>query len=384
MTTDVQNAYSATSLLTIPNVRVRLRFAAVPIVLSDNGTESGMCGFHWNVQERERAKLMSTLERRDWRAIRTTLLNLDFNNLDSVCEWLGSVGYVAQAILKIPNSIAFTPGDVERMTAGNLGWRPEFVTTAIQQLLERHRDVFRWLMRLNERQFREAIKVAQEYRMAHYQTAQAKADAVLSENPRTLRLKDPSVAFLKELGEPNVDASVLGLALRGTGEAEQIAAHLYWDAEGFPTVAAHCNSPLEALCLSVHIDQHFSKRRAVQCPCGRWRDEIRGRDRFCSDRCRNFYTTRDRRKKINLVKNAAQDWEALPAHKKANQDRIKWIVRQVSKETEGEYSLEPSWVRKVLGSSVSKSQRAGAHNKQVPRAKAVTGKGRAAERAEKE
>lgn len=83
-----------------------------------------------------------------------------------------------------------------------------------------------------------------------------------------------------------------------------------------------------------------------------------------------------------MVKQAAQDWEALPAHKKANRDRAEWIVRQVSKGTEDEYNLEPSWVQKVLSPSGSRNQGALAQYKQVPTAKVATGKGRAAKRAE--
>ncbi len=384
MQTHVQNAYSEKALLAFPNVRVRLRSAALPIVLSEDGTENGLLGFHWKVQERERTKLMSVLERRDWRSIRTTLLNLDFNNLDSVCEWLGSAGYVAQAILEIPNSIAFTPGDVKRMASGNLGWWPEFVTSGIRDRLEKYRDAFRWMMQRNERQFRKDIKAAHEYRTAHYETAQATANAILSDNPRTLRLRDPAKAFLEDLRAPNLDANVLGLALRGTGVSEGLPVHLYWDSKGFPAIAARCGSPLEALCISIHIDRNFSQRQAVKCvQCGKWFDPIRGRDRFCSARCRNFFLTTERRKKISLVKQAAQDWTVLPTHKKANRDRAEWIVAQVSKQTAGEYALEPSWVRKVLGTSASKSHRAGEQYNPAPIAKAVTMGGRVAKRAER-
>lgn len=376
MPTHVQRAYSETSLLTIPNVRVRLRVAVLPKVLSEKGIESEMLGFAWNVQKTVRVKLMTGLERRDWRAIRANLLNLDFNNLDSVCEWLSLAGYVAQASLESPPEIlTFTTADMDRMTEVNRGWRPELVTPAIRQRFEKYRDVFRWMMQLEERQFHEAIRAAREFREEQQETDQTVVKGILFER-KTPRLKDPAVTFLKELRAPNLDASVLGLALRGTSESERLAAHLDWDDEGFPTVVAYANSPLESLCVSIHID-HFSLRRTVQCPCGKWFDQIRGRDRFCSDRHRNFYGTRDRRKKVSLVKQAAQGWSALPAHKKATWDRAEWIVARVSKQSAGEYALERSWVRKVLGSSVSKNQRTSARHKKMPTAKAVTRKGRA-------
>ncbi len=385
MHTHVQQAYSETSLLAFPNVRVHIRVEPWPTVISEDGHKEGFPRmFPRDIGSIERAKLDAILIR-NWREIRTNLLNLDMDRPDSLCSWLGSAGYVPEAMLECPNALYYTPGDVERMAASNLGWRPKFVTDGIRRWLKMHRDVFAWLRRLNENQFREAIKAAHEYRTAQYETDQTRVNAILSEKPRTLLLKDPAKTFLETLGAPNLDASVLGLALRGTSESERLAAYLYWDKEGFPTVTARCDSPIEALCLSIHIDQNFSQRRAVNCArCGKWLDQIRGRDRFCSKECRNFYTTAERRKKIGLVKRAAQDWTTLPAQKKANRDRAEWIVSQVNKQTADEYALEVSWVRKMLGSSELKSQRTRAQNKPVPGAKTVTRRGRAAKRAERE
>lgn len=370
MRTHVQRAYRETSLLTFPNVRVHIRCEPRPTVISESGFNEGytrafLRSLPPDVVNVVRA-LVNTLSVRNWRAIRTNLLNLDVSNPNAVCAWLGAAGYAPQATLESSSNVYFTPGDVERMAAGNLGWRPEFVTAAIRQMLERYRDVFKWMMQVREDQFRECITAAQEFRQAYYETEQAKADAILSDKPRALHLKDPAKTFLEELGEPNLDADILGLALRGTSESEQLAAHLYWDAEGLPTVAAYAESPLMALCLSIHIDQHFSKRRPVQCPCGKWLDQIRGRDRFCSARCRNFYVTTDRRKRIGLIKEAAQDWTTLPPHKKSNRDRAEWIVSQVNKQSAGKYALEVPWVRKVLGDSLSKS-RATQHKQVVQR-----------------
>jgi hypothetical protein len=347
MHTHVQHSFTESSLLTIPNVRVFVRVELWPTVLSEGGKEDGSRASESLIPAAEQTKLRS-LGTPNWRAIRTGLLNLDFDDAASICEWLGSAGYVPRALLEIPNAVYFTARDVERMVGGNLGWRPEFVTAEIRRSLSNVRDVFAWMMRLNERQFREAIKAAKEYLVEQTETDKTRREIILLEN-KTPRLKEPSITFLRKVNAPRLDPGLLGLALRGTGVSERLAAYLYWNADGVPTVAADATSPLAALCLSIHIDQNFSQRRSVNCVrCGKWLDQIRGRDRFCSKACRNFYTTSERRRKISLVNQVAEEWENLPPHRRTGRDRAQWIVQRVSKQSDGKFHIEPSWLAKVV------------------------------------
>jgi hypothetical protein len=350
VSTFVQREFNESQLLTIPNVRVVVRTEARPTVLGENNYQEDGWRIPINRRTQEAFEpIKKNLDGRDWRRLRGTLLNLDHANTASVCTWLGSAGYVPQAMLAQPNALFFTEQDIQRMSKKNLGWQPDFVTAGIRQWLKKYRDVFAWLMPLRDQQFRQAIRAARGLFANQFETARTEILAILHRGKKP-RLKDPGLMFLKETGASrDLDANVLGLALRGTAVSEAARAHFYWDAEGRPLVIAHADSPIAAICLSIHIDRNFSSRRWVQCfRCGNWLDQIRGRDRFCSKKCRNYVTTTERRNKIKTLAEAERAWHALPELKRKGDKRWPWIAEWAKQKSEGKCEVEPSWAKQEL------------------------------------
>jgi hypothetical protein len=352
MPTHVQHAFTEALLLTIPNVRVVVRIEARPTVLAENGyQEHGWRSpLDRSQQCLEAYELINKrLAQRDWRRLRGALFNLNLNDTASLCVWLGSAGYVPQAMLDQPDRVFFTGQDVQKMSSENFGWQPDFVTPGIRQWVEKYRNVFQWLMTLRDQQFRKAIRAAREFFTNQFETSRTEIEGILYHGKKP-KLKEPCAMFLKEAGaRTDLDANTLGLALRGTAISEAALAHFSWDDDGTPLVVAHADSPIAAICLSIHIDRNFSSRRWVQCVrCGKWLDQIRGRDRFCSKKCRNYVTTTGRRTKIKTLAVAEQAWRSLPAQKRKGHDRWQWIADWTKRKSKGKCEVEPLWAKQEL------------------------------------
>jgi len=347
-------------LLTIPNVRVLVRTVPRPTVLGNDGQEFGNRLLLGNPPEQDRDAFESARRRlmtRDWRKLRESLLNINLDDLFSVCEWLGSAGYVPRAMLAEPNAVYFTAQDFAGICSVNLGWKPDYVTQEIRQWMKGYRDVFAWLMILRDRQFREAIRMAKGFAIEEFETIQTAVHEILSKGKKP-RLKDPAASFMKETGAPtDLNPRTLGLALRGTAISEVVRAELLWDYHGKPGVIAHADSPIDAICLSIHIDRNFSLRGWVRCArCGKWLDQVRGRDRFCSKKCRNYVTTTERRKKIKALAEAEQAWRAIPAQKRKGHDRWQWIAEWAKRRSKGKCEVEPSWAKQELTKMKTRQQ----------------------------
>lgn len=361
METFVQHAVKGSALLTIPSVRVVVHTEPRPTVLGEDNYQED--GWRSPVDKAEQCQesfesIKRNLAQRDWRKLRERLVNLDIDDTPSVCEWLGSAGYVPQAMLAKPNAVFFTGQDIQRMSTGNLGWQPDFATPTIRQWLKRYRDVFAWLVTLKDCDFREAVRAAREFFVNRSETVQTEVQSIRSHG-RKPRLKDPGVMFLKETAAPaDLDADVLSLALRGTTISEAARAHFLWDDDGRPWVVAHADSPIAAICISIHIDRNFSSRSWVRCiRCGKWLEKIRGRDRFCSKGCRNYYTTAERRKKIKLLAKGVQEWEKLPARRREEHDRSRWIAAWAKRKSHGRIAIEPSWAKQELAKVKAQKQK---------------------------
>jgi hypothetical protein len=347
----VQRSYTEAPLLTIANVRVLVRAEARPTVLGNNYQDNGSRYFLDRSQHnREAASVTKRLARRNWRQLREGFVNLNLDNLPAVCEWLGSSGYVPQAMLAEPNAVYFTVQDLQKISSdANFGWNPEFVTPEIRQWMKKYRDVFAWLMTLKDRQFRKAIGTAKEFATNEFETIQTTVHEILSKGKRP-KLKDPVKAFMIETGAPSdLDPHILGLAFRGTAISEFAPAQLVWDHDGKPSVIACANSPIDAICLSIHIDRNFSQRGWTQCArCCKWLDKVRGRDRFCSKQCRNYVTTSERRGKIRTLIEAEQAWLAIPAQKRKSHDHWRWIAKCATRKSTGKCEIQPSWAKQEI------------------------------------
>ena len=343
MSTFVHDAFDDSAQLTIPSVRVVVRTHSWPTVLGKDGNHE--YGHRMPMDMNAFKAIISVLTVRDWRKLRAALVNLDLENLSSVCGWLGAAGYIPQVIVDEPSAVYFTAQDVQRMSANNLGWKTDFVTPGIQQWLKDYRDVFAWLMTIEEAQFRKSIKAAREYFADVLATDEAVIRKIQS-GQRPPKLKDPAMTFLKEVGAPEVDPKILGLALRGTAISETAPARFFWDDDGKPSVAISADWPIAAICLSIHIDRNFSSRSWAKCErCGRWLEQIRGRDRFCSKKCRNYFTTTARREKLRQLRASMHAWEQLAAKTRLGHDRWQWIARHVKRESKSLTEIDPLWAK---------------------------------------
>lgn len=360
MPTLVHTSDNEFSLLSIPNVRVLIQTENRPTDLGNQGPEYGYRFFMPFPQTKKiQRSIVNRLKQRDWRSLREKLVNLNLEDDHAVCEWLGLAGYVPQAMLQAStlltadhsvhfSPIHFTERDMLRMSAQSLGWTPGYVTREIRQWIERYRDVFAWLMSVDEKLFREAIKRAKKFALNESETNRTKARVILSEG-KSPKLKDPGQAFLRETNAPaNLHPQTLGLALRGTATSEVVRARFLWDYDGRPGVIAYADSPIDAICLSIHIDRNFSSRRWVQCThCGKWLEQVRGRDHFCSAKCRDFFNTSERRKRIGFVVQGVGEWAALPKAKRAGCDRWKWIAQWATKKSveQSGKQIDASWAK---------------------------------------
>jgi hypothetical protein len=273
----------------------------------------------------------------------------------SVCEWLAGAGYIPCAALSGFEQFATVPRwptvlgreGISRVTNETLGWAPEFVTTEIMATLQKYRDVFAWLMQIDSAKFRQAIGKAFQYTRDERIRNQAIGHAA-GNMTGECKVKDPVAIFKKETKAPsNLDLHTLRLCLQGTGTAMVWPARFWWYPDGRPVVTIETESPLNAIGLSVHVDRNFSMRRWAFCArCGNGFEQSRGRDRFCSNKCRNYLTTTERRRKIGFVKSGLEAWSKLPKAKQKGRKRGEWIAARAQHKSN--LQMDPLWVKQQL------------------------------------
>jgi predicted nucleic acid-binding Zn ribbon protein len=337
-------------LLSIPNVRVLIRTEPKLVVLGKRGQQPGYRALLGPPSVANTVEsIRERLAKRDWRNLSKEFFNLDLEKALAVCKWLGSAGYVPEVLLAEPSGIYFVAEDIQRISTEDLGWTPDYVTPEIRHWLKGYRDVFGWLMSREIRQFRDGVRMAKECLENEIETNQTISQTVFRE-AKTPRLTDPVATFMREIqAPPHFDPRILALALRGTGISELLRAEFLWDYDGKPRVIAHADSPIDAICVSIHIDRNFSRRNWRQCAqCGKWLDQIRGRDRFCSKKCRNYLNTAQRREKIKTLAAAEQVWRSLPAQQRKGHDHWRWIEEWARRKSKGKCVVEPSWAKQEL------------------------------------
>jgi hypothetical protein len=385
-------------MLSLPNVKVNVEVHNLPCVLDSKGCDAGRAQFRETTDEdRHYARSMKRrLQQRDWRLLREDLLNINFSEEDErlveparVLVWLKAAGYVPESDLR-----RILPSD----------FAAEQLTPQIIRSLKSLRDAVRIAMVLSESDFQWAIRKALAYDEDLTETYKASIeDALRVAKPRSLRLgrqsssghpvdeyeklakqlagkpypgryrgSHPARDFLKKLAARATEkreeiAELIQYALDDkreievAGQLEQIlrggigvsglrAASFGWDQKGVAVVTVHIATPIDAIRLSVAIDRNFSKCRMVCCPCGEWFDQKRGRDRFHSDKCRNKFTTRDRRAKVKLLQEGQQAWLALAAAKRRGRDRWEWITAwamRKGRENDPAFTIDPEWANSL-------------------------------------
>jgi hypothetical protein len=274
-------------LLTIPGVYIAVRGPAFLRRLDQTGRDLG-------------TTLPRTGTTQDWRDLRTRLINLNFDDLDGVAAWLRDAGYE---------------------------W-VENITTQMTTWLRRRRDVVAWLMTLERDVFQSAITRARTYR----------GKIVFEPAQKT---------FKHALGAPDaLDARTTHAFLVGAGLAPNLHASFFWGPKGRPCVVVDTDSPMEAIGLSIHIDQNYSVRRWTTCArCGSGFERAKTTDRFCSNRCADYVTTNQRRNKIKALAQATEAWAALPRTKRRGKDRWQWIAKHAGAKAKAEIS--PAWAKQV-------------------------------------
>jgi predicted nucleic acid-binding Zn ribbon protein len=146
----------------------------------------------------------------------------------------------------------------------------------------------------------------------------------------------------------------------GDGRGTRLFANFGWDSDGIPLVVVNAETPLQAIGLSVHVDKNFSVRQWVTCvSCGTGYEKQRGDGKFCSPRCKNYFTTNTRRRKIKLLRQAMSAWNEKPDKSSAG-DRWAWIAQWVNKQPKdglGLRPITPDWAKKILKQSETSRQK---------------------------
>jgi hypothetical protein len=372
----VQQQYTEESpLLALPNVRVLIHVRDWPKGLLPNGNE----GEFPVIQEEgalpeaqrkafateRRSSVSKGLRSRHWRSLRQRLISLDLADTPDVCKWLANAGYIPFGALsafeqsKQLGTVSRWPPilcreEIAKIANEAFGWAPEYVTPEIVAVLKKYRDVLAWLMRMETRRFRRAIGKAFQYTRDEWIRNQAIMRAVGT--MVTCKIKDPAAIFLEETKAPNeIDVHTLRLCLQGTGTAMILPAQFWWYPDGTAFVTIETDSPLNAIGLSVHIDRNFSMRRWVFCAkCGEGFEQNRGRVRFCSDKCRNYLITTERRLKIRWLKSGAQAWDKLFKERRKRHKRCEWIAAWAARKSK--LQIEPLWAKQELAKIKVKTQ----------------------------
>ena len=278
-------------------------------------------------------RMWRRLSRRNFRQLREDLVNLNIDSPDRVAEWLNDAGYVP----KIGEQVG-------------LEWMAEQVTPEIRNFLCKCRNAIAWLMTLPRNKFSKAIDAAwqliEDQRDVIGVNIDATAGLLGDKRPK---LRNPCLDFARALNIPsNLEPEILKGFLLGAGSAPNVHALFHWDRHGKPFLTIHADSPMDAIGLSVHIDKNFTAvREWVSCAnCGKGFEQDRSKDRFCGSKCKNYYTTNARRKKIRVVKDADQAWNAMPAGKRRGRRRWQWIANYAKRR--GKVDVDPAWAKQIL------------------------------------
>ena len=365
MTIRVQHEYMNYAMLTVPNVRVLIHVADLPQVLFGDGHED-FFGIVipeepvLSATERERYEsfMSKWLRERNWRKLRERLINLNLLDTLSLCKWLAEAGYIPAAALSQPQFPVLAPLDVAKIADESLGWKPEYVTPKIIASIKKYRDIFAWLMGLDPRTFRRAVEQSIKFDEERRVRNQVLLREVLRRGA-VVGLKDPAIEFMHASKAPaGTDPETLRLCLQGTGTALALSAKFWWHSDGKPIVTIDTNSPLSAIGLSIHIDRNFSRRHWIVCAtCGKGRDQIRGRDRFCSPRCRHQFNTTKRRERIKLLLEGERAWAKLPESKRRGQERWQWISARAERRGRGKVDVDPLWAKRELSKIKAQKQK---------------------------
>jgi len=262
----------------------------------------------------------------NWREIRTAFIKLDLNNATDVMRWLGAAGYVPRVgkfDLRAPD-----------FASDETSWSVEYVSAEILLWLRQRQAAAAWLMKIPQKRFREAINAARGTRGIVFEAEQ---------NRWKLAIGAPA----------DLDArSLYGFLLTGIGPT--LHAFFFWGARGRPAVTIDCDTPMEAIALSIHIDRNFSARQWATCPrCGNGFERERGTDKYCSDKCRNFVVTNARREKVRSLLAANKAWRELPRKKRKEVDRWEWISKHAPSGAE----ITAEWAKRELSKVKSKGDR---------------------------
>jgi hypothetical protein len=382
MTRNVQNAYTVSRWLSLPNVRVNVAARSVPQALDRDGREGGD------------ARLGIKLPERDWRRLRERLVRLDLEQPAQVADWLTDAGYVPRLAwrvatvkegdvpIQVPTqelhgrgfvnfydgpTLTYPDGETfELCEVRDEGrWKPEHVAAGIVSWLQRSRDAIAWLMSLSQPRFRAATRAAHAFFEDQRSVQGMKARARFERRPTpAVSATRGFESALKTLrGKKGLDLKTLETFLMGAGRSPKLPALFEWDRDGQPSVTVHVNTPMEALILSVHADKNFSVRRLVWCQnCGQGFEQAKRVGAFCSSHCRNNYITNRRRRKVRLVRDGAEAWQQLSAGRRAKLDRAEWIAQWAEKTWRREtpkakaIKIQPSWVQTTLAGLTRRTQ----------------------------
>jgi hypothetical protein len=355
-------------MLTLPNVKVNIHIPSLPSVLDSEGSDAGPAQFrNTNPEDQHHVDAMvRRLQRRDWRLLRSELLNTNLGELDRAAAWLNKAGYLPESRLNRILPAHFAVKDV----------KPPIV-----RALKSLRDAVEIAMELSDEDFNRAVRRVHAYDNQTIEAYSASGTRALADTQKKeLKKGEPYTAgrtlphparkfmsdprkFLKDAGAPPelIDrlvaeeresevASQLERIFRGAGSSGVLASFA-WEPSGIAAVTIHIASPIDAILLSVQIDRNFSKCTMVCCPCGHWFNRKRGKDRFHSDKCRNLFTTRDRRAKIKLLKDGLAAWETLAAARRRGRNRSEWITEWATakgRENDPSFTIEAEWAQKEL------------------------------------
>jgi hypothetical protein len=220
--------------------------------------------------------------KRDWRDLRERLLSLKTKDSRAIAAWLRDAGYVVKDI----------------------------VLPEILPWLDACKDAIDWMMGLERQDFIAAVKAARKY-----------GDRILSHAGRT--------EFMDAVRAPiQIDAVTLQRFLSGFGSSPSLHAFLFWDDQGEAVVSVHVDTPMAALVLSVHVERSFTEHRWQHClNCGKRFRQKKTTDLYCVKKCRNFFITTRRRKKVRQLQLGADAWDAMPAPKKKGLTRVEWVLQ---------------------------------------------------------
>jgi hypothetical protein len=304
---------------------------------------------------------------RDWRALRTRLIGLNFEDKKSVASWLDDAGYFP--LRGDPNTIKFRHRGLsslevfsgllrrweDRESGGNsfsyqkdLRWTEKDITEALTAWFRVRREIAEWCMRLDCEEFRSVVRA-----IALYTQGMDPIDEEAAKEREGYQLIDKLNSELaSRLKLPaGMDVNkVISFIRQG---AQHLDSDMVWMGEEGTSLRIHIYLPLQAIAICTCLDKRYTKRRIVECSnCGKVFEQDRTSNRYCSTNCRNYDATKMRRAKIRLLKKGEEEWRSLPESARKGKDRFLWIKSRAEKAWARDYSeeieIELDWVKQQL------------------------------------